>query len=69
MTERFKLSTLEARTPLWLALSGHLEHRLALLRAQNDSMSLGEAKTAELRGRIAEIKGLLTIERPDRPQD
>lgn len=67
MTERFKLSPLEARTPLWIALSGHLEHRLALLRAQNDSMSLSEAKTAELRGRIAELKGLLTIDQPDRP--
>ena len=39
--------------------------RLAALRAQNDSMSLDPIKTAELRGRISEIKGLLQIDKPD----
>jgi hypothetical protein len=66
MTERLKLNALEAQTPLWFTIRSHYEGRLAALRSQNDSMALDPAKTAELRGRIAEIKGLLHLDRPDR---
>ncbi len=65
MSARFKLNQLEAQTPLWFAIRAHYEQRLSALRAQNDSMSLDPIKTAELRGRISEIKGLLQFDKPD----
>lgn len=55
-----KVSDLERRTPLWLALQDHLNTRLAELRAQNDG-ELSPDKTAALRGRIAEVKALLAL--------
>jgi hypothetical protein len=65
MSARFKLNQLEAQTPLWFAIRTHYEQRLAALRAQNDSMALDPIKTAELRGRISEIKGVLQFDKPD----
>jgi hypothetical protein len=61
---------MEASTPLWIALRQHYERRLHSLRSQNDSMTLDPIKTAELRGRIAEVKALLNLDKPDKgPQD
>lgn len=66
--ERFSLNDLEARTPLWMRLRGHMEQRLAELRAQNDT-PLDDRKTAELRGRIAMLKELLAADRPLNTED
>ena len=44
----------------------HYERRLHTLRAQNDSMTLDPIKTAELRGRIAEVRAILNLDRPDK---
>jgi len=51
--------------PLWVRLEKHFTERLELLRAKNDA-NLDERTTAELRGRIAEIKAilLLAIDKP-----
>lgn len=66
--ERFSLNDLEARTPLWMRLRGHMEQRLAELRAQNDT-PLDDRKTAELRGRIAMLKELLAADKPLNTED
>ena len=52
-------------TPTWAKLEEHLKDRLAMLRAKNDA-PMSEAETATLRGRIAEVKALLSLgdERP-----
>ncbi len=41
-------------------LKASLENRLYVLRLQNDNDALGERETAVLRGRIAEVKSMLT---------
>lgn len=46
--------------PLWLALSRHMNERLAGLRQQNDA-SLPMEATQQVRGRIAQIKELLAL--------
>jgi hypothetical protein len=66
--ERFSLNDLEARTPLWMRVRGHMEQRLAELRAQNDT-PLDDRKTAELRGRIAMLKELLAADKPLNTED
>lgn len=66
--ERFSLNDLEARTPLWMRMRGHMEQRLAELRAQNDT-PLDDRKTAELRGRIAMLKELLAADKPLNTED
>jgi hypothetical protein len=51
-------------------MRAHYERRLQSLRIKNDSMTLGAKKTAEMRGRIAEIQALLNLDKPDKgPQD
>lgn len=52
------LNTSERLSPLWAKLARHLDSRLQTLRSQNDG-DQPEAKTAILRGRIAEIKAFL----------
>lgn len=66
MSERFKLNRIEANTPLWYAIRAHYEQRLSNLRSQNDSITLDPIKTAELRGRISEVKAFLQIDKPDK---
>jgi ribosomal protein L30/L7E len=39
----------------------HLEARLMRLRVMNENESLDAVQTASIRGRIAEVKGLLSI--------
>lgn len=60
--ERPKLNELESRTPVWLMLAAFMEQRLSNLRSQNDSMALDPLRTAELRGRISEIKAMLSMD-------
>ena len=49
------------QTGTWKRLVKHLEDRLKDLRLQNDSTQLDERKTAVIRGRINEVKELLTL--------
>lgn len=53
----------EAQTALWKKLREHYEQQLERYRAMNDQ-DLSLEKTAKLRGRIAEIKGFLELDRP-----
>lgn len=70
MNEPFKLTSHERINPLWRRIEQHLEDRLAVLRAKNDS-DLDPNETARLRGRILEIKSLLDIgqDAPEAPDD
>jgi len=54
------LSTSDRQSGLWLKLVKHMEARMTVLRAQNDG-DHDERKTALLRGRIAELKGLIAL--------
>lgn len=66
MTERFKLNQIEANTPLWFSMRAHYEARLNSLRIQNDTLAFDAIRTAEIRGRIAEVRALLNIDKPDK---
>ncbi len=57
------LSETDRHSALWLKLKKHFEERIALLRARNDN-DLDEAKSARLRGRIAETKYFLGLGDP-----
>jgi ribosomal protein L30/L7E len=46
---------------LWLKLKANLEDRLTALRIQNDSTKLTLDDTNKLRGRIQEVKRLLSL--------
>lgn len=48
----------------WIIIHAHYEKRLADLRRQNDRPELTDLETATLRGRIAEVKKLLSIADP-----
>lgn len=62
----FKLTEQEKNSALWHRLKEHIEARIDKHRATNDKTQTPEA-TEKLRGRIAELKDLLNIEK-DRPQ-
>ena len=65
MTEpKFKPTKTERMSPLWGALVKHLETRLAHLRNQNDG-DLDQVETGKQRGRIAEIKALLSLDKDE----
>jgi hypothetical protein len=65
MTEpKFKPTKTERMSPLWGALVKHLETRLAYLRNQNDG-DLDQVETGKQRGRIAEIKALLSLDKDE----
>lgn len=55
------LSTADRRSALWALIEKEYTERLQNLRSQNDAASLTAEQTAVLRGRIAEIKGLLAL--------
>ena len=63
---KFKPTKTERMSPLWGALMKHLETRLATLRNQNDG-DLDPVDTSKQRGRIQEIKALLSLDR-DEPE-
>lgn len=54
----------EASSAVWMKIREHLEERLALLRAKNDD-SKPVDETEKLRGRIREVKYLLSLDRQD----
>lgn len=60
MSERFQLHPAERNSPLWLSLARHLQERLSVLRQQNDA-SLSPEQTEKVRGRIAQIKEILSL--------
>lgn len=55
------LTSFERQSPVWRKLMERFEARLHNLRAMNDGPK-DAAETAELRGRIAEIKALLAMD-------
>jgi len=55
------LSKTEQLSQVWLAIKSHLESRLERLRLMNENESLDAVQTAAMRGRIAEVKALLSI--------
>ena len=57
---RFELTTSEQSTAVWQKLEAHLRERLAGKRKANDAYH-SEAATADLRGRIAELKHLIGL--------
>jgi len=59
-----KLSAFEIETPLWTKISAELNTRLALLREQNDGQ-LTKEETEKIRGRIAELKLILSWAKTD----
>ena len=61
---KFKPTKTERMSPLWGALVKHLETRLAHLRNQNDG-DLDQVETGKQRGRIAEIKALLSLDKDE----
>lgn len=53
----------DAVSPTWLRLRAHIERRIQVLRVKNDK-AMSPEDTAALRGRIAELKNLLTMDKP-----
>jgi len=62
-----KLTEGEKLSAVWQKLEPHLKERLTTLRAQNDG-ELDELSTARLRGRIAELKLILSLQNADSVQ-
>ena len=60
----FPFTSGDLNSPTWFRLRKYLEDRRQELRVQNDSPTLDERKTAEKRGRIAEITELLDSANP-----
>lgn len=60
--EKIKLTHEEKSSKLWKKIRQHVTERISLLRNQNDADS-NEIDTAKIRGRIAEAKGLLELEK------
>lgn len=52
----------ERHSAVWMKLKAHYEKRLALLREQNDA-DLNDEQTAKKRGRIAEVKDFLALDK------
>jgi transcription termination factor NusB len=62
--EQLKLEPHEAQTALWKKIKTYLDERLDMHRRKNDNKSLDATDTALLRGRIAELKVLLDLDKP-----
>lgn len=60
-----KLSYEEQHSSLFAKLKLHLESRLTILRARNDSVTLNPEQTSTLRGQIKELKILLELGNTD----
>lgn len=52
----------ELTSPTWQKLKKHLEAKLLELRARNDH-TMDPIKTERLRGKIAQVKAILELER------
>lgn len=59
---KFILTAEDKSSSLWKRLRDQLEQRLSELRAKNDG-ALDANDTAKLRGQIAEVKRLLSLEK------
>lgn len=58
----------ELHSSLWAKLTEHYEARLQLLRAKNDN-PLTPEETSRLRGRLAEVKFLLSLAEGSTPAE
>lgn len=56
-----KLTEAEKQSALWEKLKAHFDERLQSFRKQNDQ-DLNERQTAEIRGRIKELKYVIDLE-------
>ena len=65
---QFKLEEHEINSPLWQKLKKHYESKLDSLRISNDSDST-ELQTARRRGRIQEIKNILSAGIPEQAEE
>lgn len=65
---QFKLEEHEINSPLWQKLKKHYESKLDSLRISNDSDS-AELQTARRRGRIQEIKNILSSGIPEQAEE
>lgn len=59
----FRLNAADAQGETWQKLKRHLEAELAKRRQENDK-DLDAEQTAKLRGRINELKRILTLDKP-----
>ena len=57
------LSDFERHSALWIKINKYLLERVETLRSKNDG-DLDQFETARLRGRIAELKGLIALGDP-----
>lgn len=64
----FMLTDSERNSALWAKLETHYQQRLEQLRKQNDG-DQPENTTTSLRGRIAEVKAILSLGKEQIPQD
>lgn len=64
----FRLRPLERDSDVWKRIREHLESRLEAQRRKNDG-DLGLEDTAKVRGRIAELKYLLGLDKPAPAQE
>ncbi len=65
---------IDPRSETWRFLEQHINERLQSLRLQNDAVTLDATATATLRGRIAELKSMLSLsakldQAPDASED
>jgi len=58
MPQKF-LTAIDRQSEAWKKVTQHLEDRLQQLRESNDT-DVGERETAKIRGRIAEVRSLLS---------
>ena len=58
--DRFTLNAQERNSPLWKRLVAHYEKKLSSMRVRNDG-PLDNDQTLILRGRINEVKAILSI--------
>ena len=61
-----KLS-IDTKSETWRYIAQHVESRIAELRTCNDAISLDHDQTLLLRGRIAELKSIISLPTKDQP--
>ena len=59
------LTPMEKQGATWAKIEAELNRRLTTLRSNNDAMTLTEAETQHLRGRIAELKSIIALGKAD----
>ncbi|MEK9796293.1 MAG: hypothetical protein VW713_06045 [Alphaproteobacteria bacterium] len=64
--ERFALSDSDKTSPTWLRIKKHLQARVEALRNELEQ-DLPEDRTAKVRGRLAEVRALLSVEKDPPP--